>query len=293
MPISCSTGGGFDCVPNHLQSRLQRHQCISSAGRYVAAHSGTKHPNNANYYANVLRSLAPSCLATAICLLRTVVAPSLLTIAVLLRIASKMHRPLIHATGAEHVVSRRGWRSRAVCDRLRERVPHRRYKSVLIIRSKLQRRSQQASLPCRRQWLGQFTGLIHGRLPSPENSFRRTEKSLFGIAALFLMEMRYLGESGSGLFVITGNGPISAQHAVIALGPWSSLLLSQFGYRLSLFIKREYHRHYVSGQNPSGADARCSERSDACANAKRPSRQYRGGICVAKCAAHAPATRLC
>lgn len=37
---------------------------------------------------------------------------------------------------------------------------------------------------------------------------------------------------------------LQAEHAVIALGPWADTLTQKLGYRLPLFIKRGYHRHY-------------------------------------------------
>jgi D-amino-acid dehydrogenase len=37
---------------------------------------------------------------------------------------------------------------------------------------------------------------------------------------------------------------IQAEHAVVALGPWADSLTQALGYRLPLFIKRGYHRHY-------------------------------------------------
>ena len=42
-------------------------------------------------------------------------------------------------------------------------------------------------------------------------------------------------------------GPVSAQHAVIALGPWADHITRGLGYRLPLMIKRGYHRHYTGG----------------------------------------------
>ncbi|WP_033450542.1 NAD(P)/FAD-dependent oxidoreductase [Bordetella bronchiseptica] len=42
-----------------------------------------------------------------------------------------------------------------------------------------------------------------------------------------------------------------AGHAVVALGPWSDGLLRRFGYRLPLFVKRGYHRHYQCAAMPS------------------------------------------
>lgn len=49
---------------------------------------------------------------------------------------------------------------------------------------------------------------------------------------------------GSGWTVQTGAGAIDAEHAVIALGPWAAGLTQKLAYRLPLFVKRGYRRHY-------------------------------------------------
>lgn len=46
-------------------------------------------------------------------------------------------------------------------------------------------------------------------------------------------------------------GTIDAAHAVIALGPWSENFTRRLGYRLPLFVKRGYHRHYTGGAQPA------------------------------------------
>ena len=43
---------------------------------------------------------------------------------------------------------------------------------------------------------------------------------------------------------------VRAAHAVIALGPWSDALVRGLGYRLPLFVKRGYHRHYAGEAMP-------------------------------------------
>ena len=55
-----------------------------------------------------------------------------------------------------------------------------------------------------------------------------------------------LQAAGRGWSVRTLAGPIEAEHAVLALGPWSETLLRPLGYRLPLFVKRGYHRHYAA-----------------------------------------------
>jgi D-amino-acid dehydrogenase len=41
-----------------------------------------------------------------------------------------------------------------------------------------------------------------------------------------------------------GGGPVDANEAVVALGPWAPDLLRTLGIKLPLGIKRGYHRHY-------------------------------------------------
>ncbi|MGK6305758.1 NAD(P)/FAD-dependent oxidoreductase [Variovorax sp. DT-64] len=50
-----------------------------------------------------------------------------------------------------------------------------------------------------------------------------------------------------GWQVQSAAGPLIARHAVIALGPWAAELTSTLGYKLPLFVKRGYHRHYRGG----------------------------------------------
>ncbi|MBP0615096.1 NAD(P)/FAD-dependent oxidoreductase [Jiella mangrovi] len=54
-----------------------------------------------------------------------------------------------------------------------------------------------------------------------------------------------LRPDGKGWRVETTDGPVSAQAAVVALGPWSPDLLGPFGYRIHMVKKRGYHAHYA------------------------------------------------
>jgi len=56
-----------------------------------------------------------------------------------------------------------------------------------------------------------------------------------------------LSESHGIWTVATEAGPIEAEAAVVALGPWSPNLLQRFGYNISMVRKRGYHRHYSGG----------------------------------------------
>ena len=61
-----------------------------------------------------------------------------------------------------------------------------------------------------------------------------------------------LRADGAGWAVETKAGEkVSAAHAVVALGPWADPLVKRLNYRLPLFVKRGYHRHYAGEAMPS------------------------------------------
>ena len=53
--------------------------------------------------------------------------------------------------------------------------------------------------------------------------------------------------SGNGWAVTTAAGPLSAELAIVCLGPWSPALLRRFGHRIPMVLKRGYHRHFTGG----------------------------------------------
>jgi D-amino-acid dehydrogenase len=55
-----------------------------------------------------------------------------------------------------------------------------------------------------------------------------------------------IAPQGKGWRVQTDDGPVSAELAVVALGPWSDLVTRPLGYRVPLMVKRGYHMHYAS-----------------------------------------------
>lgn len=75
-----------------------------------------------------------------------------------------------------------------------------------------------------------------------------------GYAALFEREggvivkgdARTLRAQGGGWSVQTDDGPLDAQFAVVAMGPWSDTVTAPLGYRVPLMAKRGYHMHYAS-----------------------------------------------
>lgn len=59
-----------------------------------------------------------------------------------------------------------------------------------------------------------------------------------------------LRQTPTGWTVRTTDGDVEAEQAVVALGPWSDVVLRPLGYRLLLLVKRGYHRHYAAPVRP-------------------------------------------
>jgi len=57
-------------------------------------------------------------------------------------------------------------------------------------------------------------------------------------------DARSLHRSGARWRVDTAEGPVDANDAVVALGPWSLDLLAPLGIRLPMAVKRGYHLHF-------------------------------------------------
>jgi D-amino-acid dehydrogenase len=53
-----------------------------------------------------------------------------------------------------------------------------------------------------------------------------------------------LAAQGNGWRLPTAGEPLTADAAVVALGPWADLLMRSLGYRFPLAVKRGYHMHY-------------------------------------------------
>jgi D-amino-acid dehydrogenase len=58
-----------------------------------------------------------------------------------------------------------------------------------------------------------------------------------------------LGQAGSGWKVMTSEGSVQADDAVLALGPWADTATYRLGYNFPLGVKRGYHMHYATEGN--------------------------------------------
>ncbi|SDC70547.1 D-amino-acid dehydrogenase [Cupriavidus sp. YR651] len=103
---------------------------------------------------------------------------------------------------------------------------------------------------------GGLAGAIHWRDPwtvTHPGELVRRYAALFEQAGGTLCrgDATTLQASGAGWRVSTADGPVEAAQAVIALGPWAPALTRPLGYRLPLFVKRGYHRHYAAEAMPT------------------------------------------
>jgi D-amino-acid dehydrogenase len=159
------------------------------------------------------------------------------------------HAALIEAAGAADLVRRGGFRML-----LRERhamdeavAEAERLRARYGIRARaLSPDDLAAAEPALRQT---GAGAIHWEDPW---SVRDPGALVSAYAALFVRrggtllraEADSLAPAGRGWSVRSTDGAHEAEAAVVALGPWSPVLLRRFGYRIAMVRKRGYHRHW-------------------------------------------------
>ena len=164
--------------------------------------------------------------------------------------ATAEHAPLIAEAGMDHLIRREGfrvlYRTPAAMDR--GAATAERLKAEYGVASKALSPSEFAAAEPSLigtgagavQWLAPRTVSDPGALTAAYGQLflRRGGTFVHGDATT-------LRQTASGAWqVTTDGGPIEAEHAVVALGPWSTQLLTPFGYHFPMVRKRGYHRHY-------------------------------------------------
>ena len=165
--------------------------------------------------------------------------------------ATSTHGKLIARAGADNLVRRSGFRylfrtpgelDLAVRDAERK---HQTYGTAYRALSPADMAAAEPSLKSGAaggiQWLEPWTVSDPGGLVvSYADLFQRSGgRSVQGDAGS-------LRRAGSGWTVTSSEGPVEAEHAVLALGPWSATMLRNFGHRFPMVYKRGYHAHYRS-----------------------------------------------
>lgn len=165
--------------------------------------------------------------------------------------ATAEHAPLIAAAGAEDLVSRRGFRSlhRTLAGLDAEAAEARHFAEAYGVKSRIL--SSVELMAAEPNLLQAGVGAVHwedtwavrdpGALVA---AYARHFEALGG--RIVTGDAASLRQSGPGWQVSTDEGVLSAEAVVVALGPWSPMLLKRFGYHVAMVEKRGYHRHYAT-----------------------------------------------
>jgi D-amino-acid dehydrogenase len=164
--------------------------------------------------------------------------------------ATAEHDPLIAAAGAQDLISREGFRFVFHTAQAFDAAA-RRAEDLLLrfgVRSQAENTAQLAlAEPALQKPLA---GALHWLDPwavSDPGALVQRYADLFVARGgrLLVGDAASLQAQGVGWSVHTSEGPLHAQQAVLALGPWSDGLIRKLGYHYPLFIKRGYHQHYA------------------------------------------------
>ncbi|GGJ78720.1 NAD(P)/FAD-dependent oxidoreductase [Pseudomonas matsuisoli] len=159
------------------------------------------------------------------------------------------HAPLIEEAGANDLIRKDGWRvgfRTPLAFELAQREAERESLEYGIKHTVLDSSALAAAEP---GLVRAMAGAIHWVEPwtvrSPGTLVERYAALFQRLGGRFLQgDADSLQQVGAGWSVKTDDGDVLAEHAVIALGPWSSQITDRLDYQLPLFVKRGYHRHY-------------------------------------------------
>lgn len=211
----------------------------------VAARRG----NDVHYHLRALPSLVPSLARYWHASAPQRYAQTVTAYAALIRHCIDEHAPLIERAGAQDLVRKSGWleayRTPATFE-----VAAAEAKDVATAHELGYAILDSAALAAAEPMLQRpLAGAVHWQDPwtvsDPGELVARYAALFEREGGVFLRgDADTLRPSGSGWAVQTSDGTIEAEHAVIALGPWAAGLTRRLEYRLPLFVKRGYHRHY-------------------------------------------------
>ena len=166
--------------------------------------------------------------------------------------ATAEHAPLIAAAGAEDLIAREGFRfAFRSTQALHEAVQRAR---VLEDRFGVRHHAEDGAALARAEpaLREPLAGAVHWLDPwavrDPGALVQRYADLLVARGGRVLSgNALTLQPQGEGWSVLTQEGRVQAQQAVLALGPWADGVIRSLGYAFPLFIKRGYHQHYRSG----------------------------------------------
>jgi D-amino-acid dehydrogenase len=164
------------------------------------------------------------------------------------------HNDLIEASHAEHLIRKNGWMEifRTSARRDAEFVEAERLQKEFGVGYEPLSAIDIARLEP--DIKGDFVGGLRWRDPwsvlDPHGltaAYRNYFESLGGTFASG--DANSLGRFGSGWKVVTSEGSLEADDAVLTLGPWAAVATRRLGYSFPLGVKRGYHMHYAAQGN--------------------------------------------
>ncbi|HEV7417312.1 MAG TPA: FAD-dependent oxidoreductase [Tianweitania sediminis] len=168
----------------------------------------------------------------------------------LIRRALNDHDPLIEAAGAQALVRRDGFRQIHRSERSFEAAAREaeRITASYGVAARLETGKELAAAePNLRQQLGGAVRWIEAATCADPGALVAAYASLFARrgGTIFCADAGTLVQSGNSWAVTGPNGKVDASMAVVALGPWAGEFLRRFDYRIPMFFKRGYHRHFT------------------------------------------------
>jgi D-amino-acid dehydrogenase len=169
----------------------------------------------------------------------------------LIALSTVEHEPLILAASAQDLVAREGFRfvfrTAQAFDKAVQRAEdlHTRFG----VRSQNENTDQlaQAEPALRKRMAGAVHWLDSWSVNDPGALVTRYAQLFMARNGRVMTgDASTLQAQGKGWLVHTTDGPVQAQQAVLALGPWTDGLIRTLKYRFPLFIKRGYHQHYTA-----------------------------------------------
>jgi D-amino-acid dehydrogenase len=164
------------------------------------------------------------------------------------------HNDLIEASHAEHLIRKNGWMEIFRTDGKRdaEFAEAERLQKEFGVSYEALNAADVARLEP--NITGNFVGGLRWRDPwsvlDPQGlttAYRNYFESLGGKFATG--DAASLGQFGSGWKIMTSEGSLEADDAVMALGPWAAVASRRLGYSFPLGVKRGYHMHYSTEGN--------------------------------------------
>ena len=163
------------------------------------------------------------------------------------------HDTLIAAAGAEHLIARAGWKEAYRTAERRDedyRAAEKLQREYGLHFETLSAADLQAAEP---DLAPVFCGGLKWTDPTSVTDPRGLTmayvehfKALGGKVMTGDAASLAVGPTGKGWQVLTTEGPVQAEQAVLATGPWSGDLTARLGYSFPLGVKRGYHMHYAS-----------------------------------------------